>query len=72
MVAPDYQEFANRPDNRYPWQYRDLPAWHAQNRQNRTSVARLPRRWEHESGTFCPRTGKSRRRRSELGPASAV
>jgi len=24
MVAPDYQEFANRPDIRCPWQYRDL------------------------------------------------
>jgi len=29
MVASDYQEFANRPEGRHPWQYRDLRAWHA-------------------------------------------
>jgi len=45
MVAPDYQEFANRPTGRYPWQYRDLRRSHEPNLRKsakRCAIVTLP------------------------------
>jgi len=53
MVAPDYQEFANRPDNQFSWQYRDLRRWHEVNLRKsaeRCAITTPPN--QHESGTF--------------------
>jgi len=58
MVAPDYQEFANLPNIRYPWQYRDLPGSHEPNlakSAKRCAIVTLPN--QHESGTFSPCEG---------------
>jgi len=44
MLAPDYQEFANRGAPSRPWQYRDLGRLHVDNTRKTQSVARLPRR----------------------------
>jgi len=55
MVAPDYQEFANRSNTRYPWQYRDLRHSHGREMAKsakRCAITTLPN--QHESGTFCP------------------
>jgi len=43
MVAPDYQEFANRPGAGYPWQYRDLRYSKGKTCRKRPGVASLPR-----------------------------
>jgi len=48
MVAPDYQEFANRRATGYPWQYRDLRLRMGRTCRNRPGVARLPR---HRTGS---------------------
>jgi len=53
MLSPDYQEFANRGVAGYPWQYRDFTSWHERSDRNHPGVAGLPRKNEHESGTFC-------------------
>jgi len=73
MVAPDYQEFANRAAVRYPWQYRDLRAWHAPNlpkSARRCAIATLPD--QHESGTFRLGRAERRRRRPKLPESTAV
>jgi len=53
MLSPDYQEFANRGVDGYPLQYRDFRSWHGWSDRNHLDVAGLPRKNEHESGTFC-------------------
>jgi len=60
MVAPDYQEFANRPGSGYPWQYRDLRFSYGQNlSKSARRCANTTPPSQHESGTFRLRRQKS-------------
>src|ERR1700716_2448432 len=54
MAAPDYQEFANQPNARYPWQYRDLRRSHDPDlRKSAKRCAITTPENQHESGTSC-------------------
>jgi len=55
MLTPDYQEFANRGRNGYPWQYRDLWRSHGEKFTKSTErCATATPQNQHESGTFGP------------------